>query len=212
LSHIKIVWRNISINNSFCLIELILDLFLGNAWSVPVTGLNYLKESGKFVLYERIHVACFNRYRMVSSNVNVNIKLTWSREFFCLLGNGDKSKAGIKKLYVFLCVGEDELKVFLLAALSNVFGIKKQSHYAVTRTYIKNFTTVYGARNLFMVSASFRPNRERLLKEIVKTSKFVFFCTTNILQFNRHDRTYIRVFGIETGVGTTPKHNFINSV
>jgi hypothetical protein len=99
--------------------------------------------------------------------------------------------------------------LLLLAAHSNIFGIKKQSHYAVTRTYIKTFTTVYEARNLFMDNASFLPNRKRLVNELVKTSNFVCSALQNYCSFIV---TIGRIcFGIETVFGSTLKNNFINS-
>jgi hypothetical protein len=112
----------------------LLDLFSRNAWSVPIAGLNYLNESGKFILCGRFHATCFSRYRMLIRNVNVNIKLTRAPEFVCLLGNRYDNKAGINVLNAVLCVAEGELKPLLLAAHSYVFGINRQSYYAMTRT------------------------------------------------------------------------------
>jgi hypothetical protein len=71
---------------------------------------------------------------MLISSVNVNIKLTRAPEFVFLLGNRDDNKAGINVLDAIICVAEGELKPLLLAAHSNILGIKRQSHYAVTRT------------------------------------------------------------------------------
>jgi hypothetical protein len=71
---------------------------------------------------------------MLISSVNMNIKLTLAPEFFCLLGNRDDNKAGIKSLDAIHCVAEGELKPLLLAAHSNILGMKRQAHNAVTRT------------------------------------------------------------------------------
>jgi hypothetical protein len=134
----------------------------------------------------------------------MNIILTRRPEFVCLLGNRDDKKAGVKILDAFLCFAEGELKPILLAADSNFFSIKWQSHYAVTHTYIKNFTTVYGARNLFMDNASLRSNRERLLNETVKNSYFVCSALQIYCSFIA---TIGRIcFAIETVFDTTLKN------
>jgi hypothetical protein len=110
----------------------LLDIFSRNAWSVPATGLNYLNESGKFVLCGRLHAACFNRNRTVISSVNVNNKLTRRPEFFCLVGNRCDNKASTTILDAILCVAEGELWPLLLAAYYNVLGITRQAHCGVT--------------------------------------------------------------------------------
>jgi hypothetical protein len=110
---------------------------------------------------------------MLINGVDMNIKLTRAPEAFYLLGPSDDAKLHIKILDAILFDTPVELKLPLLLAHPNIFGMKRKAYYHVTHTQIRTVTASSGAQQVSIDNAFHGPILERLLIGLVKNYAFV---------------------------------------
>jgi hypothetical protein len=95
----------------------------------------------------------------------------------------------IKILDATLFIIQVELKIPLLLAHANVWGMKRKAHYPVTHTQIKSFPASSAAQQVSVDNTFLGQIPERILFAMVKYTAFVGSASTNLFHFHHYDMT-----------------------
>jgi hypothetical protein len=144
------------------------------------------KNSKEIVMYGKLHADIFNVSTLMMPGVNIQVKLTKSKEAFYLLGESPDPKVKFQFLDATLYVRKFKPSPSILLAHSKALT-KTNARYDVTRVDVRTFTFGPGQRTLSIDNAVIGPLPKRLLFAMTGNTNFSGTPGTNPFDFRHYD-------------------------
>jgi hypothetical protein len=151
------------------------------------------KNSKDIVMYGKLHGDIFNISTLMIPGVNIQVKLTKSKESFYLLSESPDPKVKFQFLDATLYVRKIKSSPNILLAHSKALT-KTNARYDVTRVDVRSFTFGAGQSTLSIDNAVLGPLPKRLLFAMTGNTNFSGTPDTNPFEFKHYDLEYFAIY------------------
>ena len=147
-------------------------------------------SAANFDMYGRLHVDMFFQDRLLINNVNVRIRLTRSKDNFCLLSDKDTSKCKILK--AILTVRKVKVNPKIMLAHADVLE-KTTLKYPIKRIETKSYTLNANIYSEILDNVSLGPLPKKLVFALVKSTSFNGAMKENCFNFQHFKLSKVSV-------------------
>ena len=145
-------------------------------------------ESATVEMMGKLHSDLFAQARYLVNNVDVSVKLTRSKNEFCLMGEANDYKVKIKEIYLFV----RKVKLSSSVLLAHAKALEKTPvKYPITRVQMKKFSISKGSMNYVQENLFLGQMPKRVVIGCVDTDAFHGVHSKNPFNFQHYQINFL---------------------